>query len=110
MTENSEKERRKDYRLILLKELNANLLIAENYTFSLMYKDDQATWRADLVALRYKSAIKLNQLKSLPSKDTAYHRSILELEETVENRFNVLEDLFLITCKLTLSPSSLLEK
>ncbi len=94
MTKNTEKDRRKDYRLILLRELNANLLTAENYTFSLMYRDDQASWKSDLVLLRYKSAIKINQLKGLPSRDTAYFSSILKLEETVVNRFDVLEALY----------------
>ena len=88
-------DRSKDSRLLMLKELNNDLVTAENYAFSytITKKDSLLT---KFYLLETKSAFKIKQLRRIPSNDKKYVTYIDTLGSLVNRRFRTMEDLVLV--------------
>lgn len=84
-----------DSRLLILKELNNDLVKAENFAFS--YRITNAdSLLTSFYLIRHQSGFKISQLRRIPSNYTLYKRHIDTLESLVSQKFVTLEDLVLV--------------
>lgn len=84
-----------DKRLLALKELNTDLITAENYVFSYAFRRDHAILRS-FYELKTRTDARLNNLSKLPSKDAMYQRNIDSLRTIVDQRFATMEEIILV--------------
>lgn len=80
----------RDIRLLLLKELNADLMRAENYVFAYSLKEENHM-AGSFEHIRRKTEMRLDQLRHFPSGDKHYLRDIDTLTSVVKKRFAVME-------------------
>jgi signal transduction histidine kinase/HPt (histidine-containing phosphotransfer) domain-containing protein len=85
----------KDTRLLILKELNTDLITAENYVFAFAFRDDD-TILSSFYQISNHTKFKIGQLRRLPSNDKFYKRNIDTLEQIVKQRFETLEGIILV--------------
>ena len=88
-------DRSKDSRLLLLKELNNDLVTAENYAFSYTITKKDSLLH-NFYKLENYTAPKLGRLRDIPSNDPNYVRHIDTLTKLVHARFRTMEDLVLV--------------
>lgn len=88
-------DRSKDSRLLILKELNNDLVMAENYAFSytITQKDSLLT---KFYRIQTKSDFRLRQLRGIPSGDPSYVTYIDTLANLVNRRFTTIEELVMV--------------
>lgn len=84
-----------DSRLILLKDLNNDMVLAENYSFSysITRKDSLLT---KFYLLESGTRMKMHRLRTLPSGDPKYFVYIDTLQSLVNQRFRTMEDVVLV--------------
>lgn len=80
----------RDIRLLLLKELNADLIRAENYVFAYSLKEENHM-AGSFEHIRKKTEMRLRQLRRFPSGDKHYLGDIDSLTSVVKKRFAVME-------------------
>lgn len=73
-------------RISILKELNNNLLIAENYTYTYLFRNEPEIVQQFYI-LRTKTDFKIAQLASLESDDPSYHYQIQNIKKYVQKKF-----------------------
>lgn len=80
----------RDTRLLMLKELNADLIRAENYVFAYALREEDSV-ASSFFKARHHAEFKMRQLHDLPSADSLYSRNIDTLDLIVRRRFETLE-------------------
>lgn len=85
----------KDTRLLVLKELNTDLITAENYVFSYAFRDEDTILRS-FYEVASDTKFKIGQLRRISSNDPYYERNIDTLQRIVEERFKTFEGIILV--------------
>lgn len=84
-----------NFRLIMLKELNSDLVRAENCLFAYALGDNDSM-AVSFFRIRNQVRFRMLQLKDLPSEDKDYAAYIDSLGEVVEGRFQTMEALMIL--------------
>jgi signal transduction histidine kinase/CheY-like chemotaxis protein/HPt (histidine-containing phosphotransfer) domain-containing protein len=85
----------KDAQLLILKELNTDLIKAENYMYAYSFREQDTILRA-FYRLANNSEVRLGLLKRMESNDELYARNIDTLRMIVLERYKTLEDIILV--------------